>query len=117
MTSRPWPFGLGAFFLRLPLAGAGRALGGEAAESAQRERVMRYAQDTCGTEAERLWARYPNYAVFRHPASGKRHAAVPDVPKDRLGLAGEGWADLPNVKCSPVLTGSPLSGRGFLPAI
>lgn len=85
-------------------------------ESTQRERIMRYVQDVYGTEAERLWARYPNYAVFRHPASGKWYAAVLDVPKDRLGLAGEGRADLLNVKCSPVLTGSLLSGNGFLPA-
>lgn len=86
------------------------------AEHVQRERIVRYMRDACGTEAERLWARYPGYAVFRHPASRKWYAVVMDVPGDKLGLPDVERADVLNVKCSPMMIGSLLAGRGFLPA-
>lgn len=85
-------------------------------EHAQRERVTRYLREVYGTEAERLWARYPDYAVFRHPASRKWYAVVMDIPRDRLGLSGTERADVLNVKCSPLMVGSLLAEKGFLPA-
>lgn len=86
------------------------------AESSQRERIMRYAQDTFGTEAEYLWADAPNYAVLRHDGSRKWYAIIMDVPSNRLGLAGEEPVDVMNVKCSTIMIGSLLSEKGFLPA-
>lgn len=86
------------------------------AEHVQRQRIVRYMQDVYGTEAEHLWARYPGYAVFRHPASRKWYAVVMDVPGDKLGLAGTERIDVLNVKCSPMIIGSLLAGEGFLPA-
>lgn len=82
----------------------------------QRERIMEHLWNVYGTEAEHLWARYPDYAVFRHPASRKWYAAVMDVPRDKLGLTGGGRAEILNVKCSPLMIGSLLGQRGFLPA-
>ena len=86
------------------------------AEHVQRQRIVRYMQDVYGTEAEHLWARYPGYAVFRHPASRKWYAAVMDLPMDKLGLTGTERIDVLNVKCSPMIIGSLLAGEGFLPA-
>ncbi len=34
----------------------------------QLERIVQYAQVRYGTEPEHLWAKYPDYMVFRHPA-------------------------------------------------
>ena len=68
------------------------------AQLSQRERIMRYAQDRYNTEPEYLWAKYPNYAVFRQPASRKWFAAVMDV------------------KCGPLMVGSLLAQDGFFPA-
>ena len=86
------------------------------AEHVQRQRSVRYMQDVYGPEAEHLWARYPGYAVFRHPASRKWYAAVMDLPMDKLGLTGTERIDVLNVKCSPMIIGSLLAGEGFLPA-
>lgn len=77
---------------------------------------MQYAQDRYGTEPEYLWAKYPNYAVFRQPASRKWFAAVMDIPRNRLGLAGEGIVDVMDVKCGPLMVGSLLTQDGFLSA-
>lgn len=82
----------------------------------QREHIERYLQEVYGTEAEHLWARYPEYAVFRHPISGKWYAIIMDVPKNKLGFAGEQPISILNVKCSPLMIGSLLQEKGFLPA-
>ena len=82
----------------------------------QRKRITSHLLDTYGAEPEHLWARYPNYAVFRHPISQKWFAIMMDLPKSRLGLEGEQVVDVLNVKCSPVMIGSLLSEPGFLPA-
>ena len=39
-----------------------------------------------------------------------------NVRSNRLGLDGEGLVDILNVKCGPVLIGSLLTEKGFLPS-
>jgi len=85
-------------------------------QSTRREPVIQHIRDTYGVEPEYLWADLPNSAVFRHPASKKWFAIIMDVPSNRLGLPGELPVDVMNVKCGPVMAGSLLSERGFLPA-
>ena len=51
------------------------------ARLSQRERIIQHIQDRYAAEPEHLWARYPNYAVFRQSASRKWFAAVMDVAK------------------------------------
>lgn len=82
----------------------------------QRERVMQYTQDRYGTEPEYLWKKYPSYAIFRQPASKKWFAAVMALPRNRLGLAGDGEIDVMDLKCGPLMVGSLLAQDGFLPA-
>lgn len=84
--------------------------------SSQRERMTNYIQDRYGVEPEHLWARYPNYAVFRQPASRKWFAAIMDVARKSLDLEGKGTADVMDLKCGPVLVGSLLAQDGFRPA-
>ena len=84
--------------------------------SSQRERIMRYMQDTYGTEAEYLWADSPDSAVFRHPASRKWYATMMRVLPEKQGLTGEEALDVMDIKCSTIMIGSLLSTKGFLPA-
>lgn len=82
----------------------------------QRERVAQYIQDRYSVEPEYLWARYPNYAVFRQPASRKWFVIIMDVARKSLDLDGDGTADVMDLKCGPVLVGSLLAQKGFRPA-
>lgn len=86
------------------------------ARLSQRERIIQHIQDRYAAEPEHLWARYPNYAVFRQSASRKWFAAVMDVAMKSLDMTGDGTADVMDVKCGPVLVGSLLAQDGFLPA-
>lgn len=82
----------------------------------QRERIEEYIQNRYGAEPEHLWAKYPNYVVFRQSASRKWFAAIMDIPRSKLGLDGEGAVDVMDVKCGAILVGSLLAQDGFLPA-
>ena len=82
----------------------------------QRERIVQYIQGRYAVEPEYLWARYPNYAVFRQPASRKWFAAIMDIPRNRLELKGDELVDVMDVKCGPLMVGSLLAQDGFLPA-
>lgn len=86
------------------------------ARLSQRERIIQHIQDRYAAEPEHLWARYPNYAVFRQPASRKWFAVIMDVAMKSLDMTGDGTADVMDVKCGPVLVGSLLAQDGFLPA-
>lgn len=82
----------------------------------QRTRIIAHIQSTFGAEPEYLWADSPDTAVFRHPTSRKWFAIMMDVALSRLGLPGEGTVWVMNVKSSPLMIGSLLSEKGFLPA-
>ena len=82
----------------------------------QQKRIMRYIEERYGGEPEHLWTKYPDYAVFRHPGSQKWYAAFLIVPRNKLGLDGTEAAPVLDVKCSPLMIGSLLSEKGFLPA-
>ena len=86
------------------------------AEHSQRERITQYASDRFGTEVEHPWADEPGFSVFRHPANKKWYGIIMDVPSNKLGLTGEQPVDVMNVKCSPIMIGSLLMEKGFLPA-
>ena len=86
------------------------------ADRPQRERIIQYAKDRFGTEAEYLWADMPDAAVFRHSASKKWYGLIMDVPSGKLGLPGDDPVDILDIKCSTIMIGSLLSEMGFLPA-
>ena len=88
----------------------------EMEQLSQRRRVTEHIRDRYAAEAEYLWAKYPNYAAFRHPASKKWCALVVDIPRNRLGLEGEGDVGIMDVKCGPLMVGSLLAQDGFFPA-
>lgn len=81
-----------------------------------REALLACAREQLSAEPEYLWASAPTYCVLRHENNRKWFAAVMDVPRAVLGLAGEGRVDILNVKCDPLMTGSLLEREGIFPA-
>lgn len=81
-----------------------------------RDSVIQYAAERYGTRPENLWARFPNYAVLRHEDNKKWFAVIMDVRRDKLGLSGDGFVDILELKCDPVMCGSLMSESGILPA-
>jgi len=63
-----------------------------------REDVLRYAKGKYKTEPEHLWRRFPHYAVLRHEDNRKWYGLIMDIPRENLGLHGEGRVDILNVK-------------------
>lgn len=74
-----------------------------------------YITEQYAADPDFPWMKYPNYAVFRHNDK-KWFALVMDVPKEKLGVQGDGCLDIVNLKCDPIMIGSLLSEPGFFPA-
>lgn len=81
-----------------------------------RDAVFQYARDRFASEPEYLWLSSPDSAVLRRADNAKWYAITMNVPRTRLGLPGDGAADILNVKCDPILIGSLREMPGFLPA-
>ncbi len=80
-----------------------------------REKVIALAGARYGTEAEYCFARFPGFAVLRHP-NRKWYGVIMDLPRAKLGLPGEGTVDALNVKCGPAAAGSLRALPGIYPA-
>lgn len=85
-------------------------------EKTLREEIITYSKKKYRSEAEYLWADTPDAAVLRHGDNRKWYALIMQVERARLGLCGEGAADILNVKCDPDLVAMLKSTDGFLPA-
>ena len=81
-----------------------------------RNEIFQYAKERFGTEPEYLWMKFPNYAVLRNSNNSKWYAAIMDVQKQKLGLKGKEYVDILVVKCDPIMIGSLLNSKGYLPA-
>ena len=84
--------------------------------SINRDVILNYAFSTYGTEPEYPWESSPDNAVLRNTMSGKWYAIIMCVKRQILGLDGDGFVDVMNVKCDPILVGSLRMKNGFLPA-
>ncbi len=80
-----------------------------------RENILCMVMDRYGTEAEYPFAKFPGFAVLRHP-NQKWYGVIMDLSWQKLGLSGEGTVDALNVKCDPVMSGSLRTLPGILPA-
>lgn len=78
--------------------------------------IITYAKERFGTEPEYLWKTAPNYAVLRNKLNNKWYAIIMDVPRGSLGFEGDGVLWVMNVKCDPMMIGSFVERKGFLPA-
>ena len=78
--------------------------------------LEQYIVDQYGAERENLWAKFPNYTVFRHFTTGKWFALFMDIPQNKIGLDGKKIIDVLNVRCDPLSVGQFLQQKGFYPA-
>lgn len=81
-----------------------------------RNKIFQYAKEKFGTNPEYLWLKFPRYAVLRNLNNSKWYAIVMDVKRQNLGLNGDGYVDILNVKCGHIMIGSLLNSKGYLPA-
>lgn len=70
--------------------------------------------DQYGTEPEYPWK--DRNAVLRHKDNKKWYGVILETGKNKLGLPGDGTAEILNVKCDPVLAASCRTQPGFFPA-
>lgn len=80
-----------------------------------RSELAAYLTDTYSTTGEHLFARYPNFQVFRHDRNQKWFAVLMDIPRRNLGLTGEGEIGVVNLKCDTRLVGSFRMEPGIFP--
>lgn len=81
-----------------------------------RDEWINYIAGTYDEDAEFPWAKYPKDMVFRHSNNRKWFALIMEIPKEKLGIPGDGMLDILNVKCNPVLIDSLRKEPGFFPA-
>lgn len=80
-----------------------------------REKVIKHITENYNSDPEYLWARYPNYAIFRHKSNKKWFAGVFDVSRKKLDLEGDSIVDILNVKMPDLFTVQYLTEtKGFL---
>ena len=80
-----------------------------------RQELTTYLTDTYGVTGEYLFARYPNFLVFRHTGNKKWFAVLMDIHRKNLGLTGEGEISMVNLKCDTRLIGSFRMEPGIFP--
>jgi predicted DNA-binding protein (MmcQ/YjbR family) len=74
-----------------------------------RQKLAAYITDTYGVNGAHLFARYPNFQVFRHAGNKKWFAVLMDIPRRNLGLTGDGEISVVNLKCDTRLTAASAS--------
>ena len=79
--------------------------------SSLRQDVYDYVKSRYGAAPEYLWARFPDYAVFRHSGSRKWFALIMDIPLEKLSPALSGRGDILNVKLDDPLYRDMLIGQ------
>lgn len=78
-----------------------------------REELERFIANNYGVEPDYPWIKYPEYEVFRHQGNKKWFALIMTVPKNKLGLEGDEYLNIVNLKCDPFLLGSMCELPGF----
>lgn len=81
-----------------------------------KKELQEYISDTYSVSPDFPWTSYPSCAVYRHGNNRKWFALVMDIPKQKLGISGDGLIDILNVKCDPIMIGSFRLEPGIYPA-
>lgn len=69
----------------------------------QPKAVFEYISDKFGAKNEKVFERYPDYAIFRHKQSAKWFCLLLKVEYKKLGLKKDGETFILNLKCRPDL--------------
>lgn len=81
-----------------------------------REQVFAYAEKEYGAKAEYLWQGDPDSAVLRHGGNRKWFAVLMYVERKKLGLSGDGFVDILDIKADPMLIDNLVEQPGYLRA-
>lgn len=81
-----------------------------------RDDVFAYVKEKYKTDPDYPWGGYPKYAVLRHADTEKWYCLVMNVPRSKLGIAGEGEIDILDVKCRVEMVGALRRMKGIFPA-
>ena len=81
-----------------------------------KEKLLSYAKKKYETIPDAPFRTAPTYFVLRHSDTRKWYALFMNIPKSKLGLAGDEHIDILNIKCDPVLSGSLRMNLGYYPA-
>lgn len=66
-----------------------------------RQEVLDYVKGKYGTSPEYLWERDSTSGVLRHSENTKWYGIIMSVKRSTLGLEGEAFIDILNLKCNP----------------
>ena len=69
-----------------------------------RQRILDLALALPGASSDMPFEGDFDSTVLRHRDSGKWFGLLMKAPRDRIGLDGEGMADILNLKCDPLLS-------------
>lgn len=84
-------------------------------KSADSEIILKYIKEKYDVEPEFLWEKSPENAVFRHKKTLKWFGALLVAKKKSLDIDGEGSAEILDLKCDPILIGTLIDGKRYLP--
>ena len=81
-----------------------------------RQQLIDHICDTYSVEPDHPFPRDEVTCVFRHTDSRKWFALTMRIPCRTLGMDREGYVDILNIKCDPLVIGSLRGKAGFRPA-
>ncbi len=81
-----------------------------------REELEKYITENYNANAEFLWAKYPDYAIFRHNSNRKWFVLIMTISKEKLGLPECDMIDIMNVKCETIMINSFRAEKGIYAA-
>jgi len=88
----------------------------EILKAEQTNRALRFISDTFDVKPEFLWKKYPGYAAFRRQDNEKWFAIIMTVDRSRLGLPGQGNAEIIDMKADPDTVEELLKRKDYYPA-
>ena len=78
-----------------------------------RQTVFDYIRKKYKVLPEYPWQKYDNNTVFRHTDNKKWFVLVMGVQRIKLGIAGDAYVDVVNLKIEDVLSGFDYQGRRY----
>ena len=81
-----------------------------------RTKLAEHIQELYQVSPDHPFAKHPTFEAYRHQRNRKWFALVMDIPRETLGLEGDGMIDVVNVKCDPLLIGALRNQPGIYPA-
>ncbi len=82
----------------------------------QSKRILRFIKDTYNAEPEFLWSSLPECAALRVPGKKPWFAVIGRIPKEKIGIADPGMAEVINLKDEPKAVTARINEKKAYPA-